>query len=415
VTLLNGGNTPLGFYDITVTGTSGGKSSTMTRRMAAIENSWQKHVRVTYLNLLEPPPSLVRSPIFAPTATGDEILYVEAPNATGVNLRRITAFTSLGAGQAQAPRNVFRPPGTINGNQSLTAEDKLPDLSPLALGQDQLLFSSQMDPDFGPRCPNPNNCTKKIPLRIWTVRRPSGLNDFEARVMTRDSTFFFAGNDQFYAFDFLQPRWDPTATGYPARIAYISDMVLGGQATSAKDVWLADLVDTDGDNRPDDLINHEQLTTFGNVVDFDWHPNGQSLYVSGTPKSIRVVSVASGTVEREIAFALQDSLMQGPRSISVFQRPGEHTLIAFQGTSENLTHLYVYDEEDDMLTRVTPFPFPLTATLFPSWHPSKKWLTYACDYSVLAWSTDTPPFGNPDFEYQPRTAFPSAWVMKFED
>jgi hypothetical protein len=42
-------------------------------------------------------------------------------------------------------------------------------------------------------------------------------------------------------------------------------------------------------------------------------------------------------------------------------------------------------------------------------------LTYACDYSVLAWSTDTPPFGNPDFEYQPRTAFPSAWVMKFED
>ena len=411
VTLLNGGSTPLGFYDITVSGTSGGKSSSITRRIAAVENTWQKHLRAEYDNPQDPPVSLVLFPIFAPGAASDEIIYIEAPSEIAVNMRRIEAFRSLNAA-AQSPRTVFVPPSSINGNQSLRAIELTPDLSPVAMGQADLLFSSQLDPDFSRRCPTPN-CNKPIPLRIWTVKRPAGIVENEAKVLTQDSTYMFVGQEFFYAFDFFQPRWDPTATGYPARIAYISDLAGDGAAN----IWLADLVDTNGDSKPDDLINHRQLTTFGRVNDFDWHPNGQSLYVGGDPKNILKVSVANGVVEESIGFLEQDSLLVNPTWINVFQRAGEHTLIAFQGNSENLTHLYVYDEEDDMLTRVTPFPFPVNTTLFPSWHPTKKWLTYSSDYSVNAWSDqlDPLPLINQNFERQPRTAYPSVWVMKFED
>jgi len=416
VTLLNGGDTPLGFYDITATGTSGGKTSSITRRIAAIENTWQKHNRATFLNQQDPPASLVLSPIFVPNGTGDEILYIEAPSEVAVNMRRITAYRPLTDAE-QSPRSVFVPPGSIDGTQSLRAMDLTPDLSPVAMGGDQLLFSSQLDPDFGRRCPTPN-CNKKIPLRIWTVKAPSGIVENEAKVMTQDSTFFFAGRDEFYAYDFKQPRWDPSATGYPARIAYFSDMdEVVDDTTAVPNIWLADLVDDNGDNRPDDLINHRRLTDFGRIKDYDWHPNGQSLYVSADPKKILKISVASGMVEKEIGFLEQDSLLTNPSGISVFQKPGGHTLIAFQGVSENLTHLYVYDEEDEELTRVSPFPFPSGSTLFPSWHPTKMWLTYSCDYSVNAWSSsaDMPPLINKDFERQPRTAFPSMWVLKLED
>ena len=413
VALDNPGNTPLGFYDITVTGTTGGKSSTHTRRFAVIENTWQKHIRATFANPQDPPTSLVLFPIFAPKPFGDDIFYIEAPSAAAINLRRMDAYTSLNS-SAQSPRTVFVPPSTINGSQSLVAAELTPDLSPAAMGSNEILFSSQMDPDFGFRCPTAN-CTAKIPFRIWLVERPVGIVENEAKVLTADSTFIFLGSPKFYAFDFIQPRWDPTATGYPARIAYLSD--LAGDSIRTGNVWLADLLDTNGDSKGDTLINHEQLTTFGGVEGFDWHPDGQSLYVTGHPTAIRKVSVASGQIIKEIGFVQQDSLLSSPSFVSVFQRSGEPTLLAFQGNSENLTHLYVYNEDEDVLSRVSPFPYPVNSTLFPSWHPDKRWLTYVSDYSVNAWSDglDPLPLVNQNFERQLRTRYPSVWVLKLEE
>lgn len=415
VALVNDGNTALGFYDITVTGTSGGKSSTHKRRFAVVENSWQKHSRVTFANPQEPPVSLVSHPIFVPTSTGDELYYVESPSEAAINLARIKAYTSLNGGE-QLPTTVFVPPPNevVPGAQVLVAADKHPDVSPgsMGAGYEEILFSSQMDPDYPQRCPTPT-CRERIPFRIWLVQSPSGILEHEAKVLTADSTFAFLGGEAWYAFDFFNPQWDPTSTGYPARIAFLSD--LAGDGTD--NLWLGDIIDTDGDGKGDELVNNRQLTMFGGVTGFDWHPDGQSLYVTGDPKVIFKVSSTSGLIQKEIGFTSQDSLLATPSAVSVFHRSGEPTLLAFQADSENLTHLYVYNEDEEVLSRVTPYPFPVKTKLFPSWHPEKRWLTYVSDYSVNAWSNalDPTPLTNADFERQPRSRYPSAWVLKLED
>jgi hypothetical protein len=409
VTLSNDGNSALGFYDFTVSAKSGSESSSMTRRFAVIENTWQKHQRAEFDDPQDPPATLTGFPIFAPSPGGDEIFYIEAPNDISINLRRINAFPSLN-GPEQAPDALFLVPPGINGEQANVAAEITPALSPAGMGRNDLLFSSQMDPNDDQR---PN--TTKVPFRLCLVRRPAGFVLNQATVLTQDSTYVFAGRDNWYAFDFYQPRWDPQATGLPARVAFLSN--LGPRNNTTVDVWTADLVDTNADGQADDLVNYNQLTDFGNVTGFDWHPDGQSLYLTGDPMGIRKVSAIDGSLEKSITFVDQDSLLSGPAYVSVFKRAGGHTLIAFQALSENLTHLYVYDEDDGVLSRVSPFPYSLGAQLFPSWHPEKMWLTYICDYSVNAWSTDLdpPPVLDENFERQARTAYPSVWVMKFED
>jgi hypothetical protein len=412
VVVLSNEAPPLGFHDFTVTARDslGGETSTLTQRFAVIENTWQKHDRATFPDPANPPANLVASPIFAPSPSGDEIFYIAAPNAVSVNLRRINAFTSLN-GPAQSPGTAFVIPSDVNGSQALTAAEGSPAMSPIAMGQDDLLFCSEMDPDDNQR---PD--TSPPPFRLCLVQRPSGIIEQEAKVLTEDSTYVEAEVEKWYAFDYRHPRWDPTATGFPAHIAFLTDNV-PLDSVRTLDVWTADLVDTNGDNQGDALENFNQLTHLGNVTGFAWHPDGQSLYLTGDSKVIRKVSAIDGSSLGSLSFSDEDSLLASPAYVSLFQRAGGPTLVAFQATSENRTHLYVYNEDEDMLTRVSPYPFPVGTQLHPSWHPEKMWLVYVCDYSVNAWSNalDPPPLINGNFEQQPRTRYPSVWVMKLED
>jgi hypothetical protein len=112
--------------------------------------------------------------------------------------------------------------------------------------------------------------------------------------------------------------------------------------------------------------------------------------------------------------------------VSVFARAGEPTLLAFQAAqtpTENLTNLYVLNlgtdpgPEDDVVTRVLPYPFPPTHALSPRWHPSRKEIVYISDYRVDRWS-DLPDVLNPERNEdagERRTRFPSPWIVKLEN
>ncbi|UCE02488.1 MAG: hypothetical protein JSW67_14795 [Candidatus Latescibacterota bacterium] len=427
----NPGNTPLGFYEISVTGFSGADSSQLARTFAVVELNWQKHRRTRITNPNDPPEDLVLYPMFAPKpgpGGGDEIFFTSFPNTAAVNIWSIQADQPL-ASASQEPKttNFQWPTGPLgiecfqvtpdsgacvtlrlNPLQVATAADGATDLSPPDLGRDEILFSSEMDPHVGRR---PGTVSPTTPLSLWVVKRPDLLNDFVARPLTFDSTFAgLGGRPQYYSFDFLQARWDPspTAPSEVARIGFITDL----DGVSAN-VWLADLLDVDADARSDTLVNYRSLTDVGSVTSFDWHPEGHTVYFT-TAGELAKVDVASGAVT-PLPLTQHDELLADIDFVTVFD-DGSGTLLAFQGSAENRTHLFVYEETSDTLVRVSPFPFGVTRNLFPRWHPQRKELAFVSDYSVAAWNQrDVPPVGNPDFAGWRRTQFPSVWTLRLAD
>src|SRR6185295_7666489 len=111
-----------------------------------------------------------------------------------------------------------------------------PDVSPPSLGRREMLFSSQMDPQYPQRCPG-ISCNNVPPFRLWVVRLADGQSVFGPRALTQDSTFIRFGSPVWYAFDYRMPRWDPKATNPAARIAFLSTLAGNG----ALDLWTADL------------------------------------------------------------------------------------------------------------------------------------------------------------------------------
>ena len=412
VTVVNDGRTPLGFYDVSVSGTSAGVTSAVGRRFAVVETNWMKHRRTGISDPNKPPEDLVSFPIYAPRSDGtDQIFYVSWPNDDAVNIFGIEADRPLDA-SAQQPRNqIFRPPSSLDPNAASQAKDLAPDLSPDALGRNEILFSSEMDVHAAQRATTVQPTT---PFSLWVVRRHDALNDFTARVLTYDSTFASTGGLlKFYSFNFLTPRWDRSPTGpvQDARIGFRANM-----DPSGLNVWLADLRDINMDARSDTLVNYRRLTDRGSVNSFDWHPNGQFIYyTSGLEKrSVIRIDVQSGA-EEIINFTFQDSLIENVTSISVFD--DGVTLLAFEALSENRLHLYVYNESDQELTRLNRFAFPISHRLFPRWHPTRREIVFVSDYSIAAWipGVDPTPVGNPTFAGQRRTTLPSVWTVRLAD
>jgi Tol biopolymer transport system component len=108
-------------------------------------------------------------------------------------------------------------------------------------------------------------------------------------------------------------------------------------------------------------------------------------------------------------------VIEGINSISVFD-DGE-TLLAFEAKSENVVHLYVYNENDRQLTRINRFGFPASLRLFPRWHRDRREIAFVCDYSVAAWASgvDPLPGSSPNFDGHRRTATPSVWTIRLAD
>jgi hypothetical protein len=144
------------------------------------------------------------------------------------------------------------------------------------------------------------------------------------------------------------------------------------------------LLDTNSDGASDTLTNYRQLTPAGGVVAYGWHPDGTRLcYVQGN--QLRWVDAASGN---STTIVLPDSTVSVIAAPSVYWQPGEHTLVAFQAQpeGENLRNIYVWDEQDNTLTRLLPFAMPVTHNLFPRWHPYRKSIVYVSDYTVAPWA-----------------------------
>jgi hypothetical protein len=414
-----GGDLPLGFFEITASGHSGSESSTITRRFACMENVWMKHQRAYFRG--NEPEDLISWPVFLanPTpgalANTDSILYVENTSLTTTRLRSIPAFSPLQLGEA--------PPGDTNLlplfpelNNYDAAPKTQPDIAPHGLGRRELLFSSQMDPQYPQRCPSVG-CSNTPPYRLWVVQLADGTTTFAPRALTSDSTFIRFGSPVWYAYDFQLPRWDPKATGNNARIAFLS--TLSGSGTL--DLWTANLVDRDGDAHSDTLIDYHQLTHTTAIASYDWHPDGTRLCVAAS-SGLSWVDASSGALT---PIAIPDSSLTRFATPAVFWRPGEHTLLAFQAQTENLSNLYVLDIEDAKLTRILPYAMPVTTSLFPRWHPTRKELVYVSDYTVMAWANTTenrsgvpdrldPRFA-PDLHGMPRTLYPSVWVAVLEE
>lgn len=430
VQLDNDGLTPLGFYEISVTGISQPDTSRRSQRFAVVETNWQKHVRTRITNPNDPPDDLVLYPVFAPkSGGGDEIFFVSFPNAAAVNIWSIQADQMLAAAPQQPKRTNFRVPAPqdtlglecfrvtpdstacvrlwIDPSQAAEAEDQAPDLSPPGLGRNEILFSSKMDPHITRR---PGTVSPRTPFSLWVVRRPDVLNDFVARPLTFDSTFAgLGGRPQYFSIDYLQPRWDPSedAATEAARIGFIADL-----DDTGANVWLADLLDRDMDSRSDTLVNYRRLTETGNVTSFDWHPLGHTIYFTAAGNLASIPS--SGGDPIPISLVHHDSSLADLDYVSVYD-DGSGVFLALQGSAENRTHLYVYEEAIDSLVRVSPFSFGVTRNLFPRWHPNRKELVYVSDYSVGLWINDVPPVGNPDFAGWRRTQFPSVWTLRLAD
>lgn len=403
---------PLGFHDIQVVGRNLDERDSLRTRFAVMQNTWMKHRRTTF-NI--EPEDLILSPAILTvpgrTVAQDTILYAEAPSPATVKLRAIPAYKALDVAEA-IPSDVMRTPRGAENNNYETAPKLGPDPAPAGLGRREILFSSQMDPRLAERCPR-TQCSAPIPHNIWVVRTPSGQTTFEPKPVTHDSVIGEqAGITLFSSFNYTNPRWDPSATNPNARISFLSDRL--GQ----RELWLGDLVDLNADSRSDTLMNLRRLTT-GGLTSYDWHPDGTRICVA-RGRTLSWIDPATGAVT---PIALGDSLLTRFGGVSVFWRPGEHTLVAFQAASENLVNLYVFDVEDRTLTRVLPFSFAVTHNLFPRWHPYRKQLYYVSDYTVEAWANSTGSDASPDrlnpntaeLFGQRRTFFPSIWALRFEE
>lgn len=423
VTVKNDGRTPLGFYDITATGTSAGVTSSASGRFAVAEANWMKHERTAISDPEKPPDDLISYPTYAPRPDGgDDILYVAWPNDDAVNLMSIVADRRLDQAAVPPRTGLFRVPSSVTSNpNSGVAADLAPDASPVALGRDEIIFSSEMDIAWQERIGSTNR--NEIPLNLWIVRRPDQVNTFIARPITFDSSFASVGTTRrHYAFDYTRPRWDRSPTGWPqdARIGFLGEKFDPAEPNNFErkivNLFTAVLRDLDGNATSDTLVEYRQITDVGSINSFDWHPNGQYLYYTTgvAQRSIFKVDVNS-RAEEEFTFTSGDSLIERITNVSVFDDKGS-TLLAFEATSENFVHLYVYHEDDDKLVRVNRYPYSVAHTLFPRWHPVRREIVFVSDYGVAAWSNfDPTPIGNPDFEGRRRTVWPSVWTIRLAD
>jgi hypothetical protein len=415
VRLREDGNLPLGFFTVNVRARSGADSSSMQRHFAVVENTWIKHQRSGFTG--DPPEALVSYPAYLThanlPASADSIFFVLSSSSTTIRIRRIAAEASLSA-QEQVPDDCLLRPLEPELNNYDAAPKTMPDLAPPALGRREMLFSSTMDPQWPARCGGVTGaCSNKPGLRLWVVTTPAGITNFFPRVLTTDSTYTVFGRTIWYAYNFLQPKWDPKATNPAARVAFMSDLA----GTGITELWLADLLDRNGDNRSDTLVNFRDLTPGLAVNGYDWHPDGTRLCVSG--RGLSWVDAGSGAVT---SIPIPDSSLTHIGSPSVFWRQGEHTLIAFQAEAENLRNLYVLDTQDKTLTRLLPYSVSVTHNLFPRWHPTRKELIYVCDYTVMPWANTAPGSSladrlnpnNPELYGMQRTYYPSVWRLRLE-
>ncbi len=420
VHLRDDGQLPLGFFTVGVKARSGADSSSMQRQFAVIENTWVKHQRAGFSG--DPPQDLISYPCFlnhgAGTESADSLYYVQSSSPTTVRIRRMAARTNLAALE-QVPDDCILLPDQPEQNNYGTAVKTMPDLAPIALGRHEMIFSSSMDPQWPERCGGvTGTCSNKPGLRLWVAPIPSSSTLFFPKVLTSDSTYTVFGRTMWFAFDFEQARWDPHATNPAARVAFMSDLSGAGR----RELWFADLVDLNGDNRSDELQNYRLLAPGLGISGFDWHPDGTRLCVAGS-RGLSWVDASSGAVT---PIVLPDSSLSKMGSPAVFWRPGEHTLVAFQAEAENLRNLYVFDVEAQKLIRLLPYSVPVTHDLFPRWHPTRKELAYVSDYTVMPWGNTTPGVASnaqipdklnpntPELYGMPRTYYPSVWVLKLE-
>jgi hypothetical protein len=407
------GAPPLGFFTITAAGQNASETGGVTRRFAVVRNSWMKHTRIGWSD--PEPEDPISAPVFLPrAAAGDSIFFVQHQATTINRIKRIAAFSPLN-GPEFASSDGSLLPFLPDGNNYLESPQLSPDLSPLSLARREMLFSSRMDSQYPERCPTgPAGCPNSAPLNLWVVRTATGIGTSFPRQVTRDSTYEEFGRTRWFAFDYEHPRWDPSASGDAARIAFIS--TVGG----GRHLFTAILRDLDADGASDTLDTYRQLTTGANVVAYGWHPDGTRLCVSRGGR-LEWVDAASGAVT---PIAVPDLALGRFLSPSVLVPSGQSSaLIAFQGQAENLTNIYVLDEAAQTLTRVLPYPVPVTHNMWPRWHPSRKAIVYVGDYTVALWANTTPPgmtvpdVLNPngtELAGMPRTKFPSPWVVELE-
>lgn len=423
ITIVNDGQTPLGFYDVTVQGRSGDETSSTQGRVAVVELNWMKHQRPTITNPSDPPLDLSLNPTFVPDPGGDLIYFIGSPSKQSVNLWSIRANQRLDQSPQEPRRDLFIAPttlstacqGTVDPNQGSHAEEREPDLAPETNGRGEILFASQMDSQFAERQQARNN--ESFPYNIWVVKKPQALNQYCAKQLTFDASFDSLGGVYYRVWAHRQPRWDPSAMpGQDVRIAFISNRGPGGDASVAHgtNLWLGDLRDNNSDGTSDELVNLRRVTTEGGVISFDWTSDGQSIYFLRAGKAfIYRLQVETQAVE-PISLADIDSELEDLRFISVFR--GDSNLLTFQGASEGRVFLYVYDLASQSLVRVTPYSFQMGKNLFPRWHPTRREIVFVNDYTVARWvPRDEHPITSPVVDSMLRTLYPSVWTIRLEE
>ena len=424
ISLLNPGDTPIGFYDISVDASSGGHQSSLTKRIAVVELNWMKHERATITDSSNPPVDLEADPVFVPRPTGEMIYFSGAPSRTSVSLWAIPPDRSFAAPPEPAETSLFRIPfcdlepcaiGTVNSEQARAADEREPDPSPPTMGRDELLFASQMDPQYYDRLTAQGDPV--YPFNLWVVKQQTGVPAV-AKVLTYDIKSTGAV-ERYAVHQHRQPRWDPSSvagTGEAARIAFISNR--GPDPMPAEPylsrLWLADLLDSNSDGVSDTLVNMVALTEEA-VSSFDWTPDGQSIYFLRGSSIIYRLNVANPTQIEEIDVSVHDAELGNLGFISVFR--GDANLLAFQGTSEGRVYLYVLDRGTNSLVRITPYEFAAGRNLFPRWHPTRREVVFVCDYTVARWleGGDEYPLGNPLFAGRIRTLYPSVWTVRLAE
>ncbi|HZL84856.1 MAG TPA: hypothetical protein VFD07_05695 [Candidatus Krumholzibacteria bacterium] len=422
ISLLNPGDTPIGFYDISVDASSGGLQSSMTKRFAVVELNWMKHERATITNPAEPPVDLELDPVFVPRPTGEMIYFSGAPSRNSVSLWAIVPDRSFASPPEPAETALFRIPfcdlepcaiGQVNSEQARTADEREPDPSPATLGRDELLFASQMDPQYYDRLTT--QVDDVFPFNLWVVKQQTGVPAV-AKALTFDVKSTGAV-ERYAVHQHRQPRWDPSSVAGPgqaARIAFISNRGPDPMVSYPARLWLADLLDSNSDGVSDTLVNMNAITEEA-VSSFDWTPDGQFIYFLRGGSTVYRLNVANPTQVEEIDVGVYDPELGNLGFISVFR--GDANLLAFQGTSENRVYLYVLDRSANSLVRITPYEFATGRNLFPRWHPTRREVVFVCDYTVARWLNggDVYPLGNPGFAGQIRTLYPSVWTVRLQE
>ena len=64
----------------------------------------------------------------------------------------------------------------------------------------------------------------------------------------------------------------------------------------------------------------------------------------------------------------------------------------------------VWDVDDNTLTRLLPFPIPVSHNIYPRWHPTRQALAYVSDYTVRAWANTSAGPGTPPDRINLRTS-----------